>query len=439
MRNPKYTFVSSVEGKIEMLLIAFPFKSDRLDAQTQIIMSLMKQMEGVTFVVLNYVNDCNKKAWMPVNHWLDLKKCCKKNGKSNHLIRIDIGKGKPTKTLTKWMRDLMLVAVSNDKDVNFMFLAPSHPMIEAQGVHNWVAPAFGNIFNALPNYSSECNHSSLIFDGGNIFITEDYAFIGEDTISLNIQKARDRTTVIEAFRQELGGLEVIVIGDKDSEEAEGSHVNIEEVEGKKFMVNEETIEKEDIEGISVQQYIKGWEGKDQPFYHLDLFITPLGRWDGKYHFLEGEPCVGMERTQLHEKEYELMLREIEVSKCRIATCRKNLVHEFKEEIKFYKIPLPLFRSKTTLGVQWNYASYNNSLVSIKPSKDKQIWIPTYGKISDHPSQKIFQKYDAEVALTLQKAGFKVFSVEGNFLELSKKSGSLRCLTYVLKRDKNNQP
>ncbi len=100
------------------------------------------------------------------------------------------------------------------------------------------------------------------------------------------------------------------------------------------------------------------------------------------------------------------------------------------EFKVVRIPLLCERSTRSNDVPHLY-SYNNCLVEVY-DRFRNVYMPRYYR-DDARGNNYFAAVEARVERVYREYGFEPFFVDGNFMAVSNSRGSFHCLSKVLKR------
>jgi hypothetical protein len=241
----------------------------------------------------------------------------------------------------------------------------------------------------------------LDMEGGNILIGDDYALIGKNTLLGNLGRATRlwgepaQAHLEHYLRHVLGMRQVIWLGLEDAWDAKG------------FVSN----------------------GKEafQPFFHLDLFITLLGKdEEGKELVMlaevAGEHVQGLQDSDLsHLAALNLRLDEVAQQLAEVDVLATRPIFKVIRN----KIGGRIIQSEDGRRKFLPYA-HNNALVECFDGI-KRIFLPSF------PNQVHLQ---ASLARQLSQLGFgQVHFIEHAFEFFAHRGGSLHCLSVVLRRER----
>jgi len=215
-----------------------------------------------------------------------------------------------------------------------------------------------------------------------------------------------------------------------------------EVPQKKYTIPKEIKFSEEKEravgqGLYMQQYyhsMYNWRGLEQPIYHLDLFMTPIGYNEtGNYELLIGHPVAGFDYHAVETEDHvrKVFYHQMEDAQKRIDDCIKRLEKTFtrklKKTLKIHRNPMPLTFERKGNDYHWYWATYNNCI--IQNGTSKIVWLPTYGhddKFNQH--WNYLKKYDKENQEKFKTLGFTPHLLNADFHPFAEQNGSLHCLT-----------
>jgi len=245
------------------------------------------------------------------------------------------------------------------------------------------------------------NDFKFHFASGNILVGSDYLLLGEDDFRKTLRITRYR------------------IGDIEEEEARREIKNLLGVERIIVLGLDEKLKfrlpqsKHYEEHICDSVFSTGMNSF-QPFKHLDLFISLLGKINGletvmiaKVYPLNQSSNALRKGAKILNEMLRIIVRKLENEGFIIIRNRIPIYTE-GEESKF------------------RYAFYNNCLVELYKGR-KRVYLAEYGDIDSR-----FLKYDKRNMMIWEQLGFEVTQV-GNLLPFSKKNGGLRDLVKCWRR------
>jgi hypothetical protein len=161
-------------------------------------------------------------------------------------------------------------------------------------------------------------------------------------------------------------------------------------------------------------------GTVQPVFHIDMFITLVGRNpDGRFKVLVGDPSLAYRLLEEPAPDHAM----IEVF---------DDIARGLEKLGFdvMRNPLPLAYEDNALTRRrlWYFASSNNCLVQNSARHGRIVWLPTYG----HGNWEKLRKTDAAMKALWERLGFEVRQLP-DFHALAADSGALHCIKKYLAR------
>jgi hypothetical protein len=167
-------------------------------------------------------------------------------------------------------------------------------------------------------------------------------------------------------------------------------------------------------------YAGNHQGTVQPLFHIDMFLTLVGRQPGgKFKVLVGDPKLAAQ--ELKEPVSPYAMQEVYDN---VAKGMKNAGFEVERN------PLPLVYSDDIGRKErtWYFATSNNCLVQNSQTHGKIVWIPTYGY---GPWSKLAATDEANKRIW-ERMGFEVRQL-GDFHPLASNLGALHCIKKYLNR------
>lgn len=161
-------------------------------------------------------------------------------------------------------------------------------------------------------------------------------------------------------------------------------------------------------------------GTVQPLFHIDMFITLLGRnSEGKYQVLVGDPRMASDILKLPVLPHSM------------PEVFDNIAQGLKKigfEVLRNPLPLVYFDDQETKERRWYFATSNNALVQIAENGGKTVWLPSYG-YGDWSSLSKTDKANKQI---WEKLGFEVHML-GDFHPFAENLGAVHCIKKYLKR------
>ncbi|KAL9641552.1 hypothetical protein ABK040_013473 [Willaertia magna] len=281
----------------------------------------------------------------------------------------------------------------------------------------------------------------LIFQGGNTLIGDDFFMVGKDYLMDSIdfvqkygsisQRSGEtlKDAVIRSYKTHLDTTRRLIFPGTADERPCPNQVSVPFI-GKDEKTGKDEYRNEVLYFGNGRGAEKVWE----PLFHIDMFITLLGRnkETNKYQVLVASPELAVD-TLGWDKEKVRFAYAMQLSFDEIA---KQLEDE-GFEVDRMSLPMVYFDSEEDGTKYWYFTTYNNCLVQI-PLEDnetvngikveKKVWLPQYGygaweslKATDEAAIKKFEKY-----------GFTVQPM-GDFHPFASNLGALHCIKKYLLR------
>jgi len=274
----------------------------------------------------------------------------------------------PKLSFSPWAQDAFLVATNPETSAPGIIVHPSEYPRENRSNDGSIAK---EVADRHPAGYTSCTFPAPI-EAGNVLVAEDFILVGQDEI---LRSEYSDAKFMRLFSDFFGEKKrVITLRCKPK-----TFAPILEDELERHQTR--TLNKGDIIVVKACQHsIYKWRGKAQPIFHIDLFITLLGRSSaGKQIILVGEPVAGFDDHFLNRKEKRILDEQIKDATDRINECIKNLKDDLIQHDIPHKIirnPLPLTYYTYAPLTSWYWASYNNCLVEIS-GEEKNVWLPRY--------------------------------------------------------------
>lgn len=427
--------LNSAEGKITSLLVTLPYpylkkEYEPYSSYVNIIKEIVAKFDNTQFVLVVQTEYGQLGETEQAN--IDKIKSCLKNGSKIFVVNV---KQDGNDTFSIWSQDAFLIAKSKNTSSSILKYLIEPCSHQRNNRRNDGSIAKGVIAESTLSYTPLNFPTPL--EGGNVLVADDFVLIGQDEI---VNSGFTCSGFYKKFQTFFGDEKpLITIFSKRKEEKKPI-----ELRTRSAKRGGDTRELFLIETNDKQFHhdIYRWRGKEQPLFHIDLFITLLGRnKQGKQLILVGEPIIGFDIKKLNKHEKQLFDYQFDDVKERIEECLQNLKHDLNQNDIQYEIirnPLPMTYYRHGFDMSWYWASYNNSLVEVINADEKTIWLPRYGT-NEHPRNlqwNDLKKYDQEQVDLLQKNDFQVHLFNHDFHFLARKSGSLHCMTKCLYRSNN---
>jgi agmatine/peptidylarginine deiminase len=379
--------VSSVYGKIKRMLLTFPHKKTLTnDIVLQRYQGIFKELKDVEYIILAH-KDVHQSIRITAEEIDD-----------NNLILIEASSnyfGYVTEVLghiagsvyvcelesswhTIWAQD-GYCCIKKDENTTVL-LEPLH--FARGGDHN-VAE------QVAANTDLEVEPTKYYIEGGNILAGDDYILVGKDYLHLNKARTGEgKRKLTNEFKKLFGVSHVIWLGFDEP----------------------------------LNFPIQVFQGKYQPLYHIDMYITLAGKTDnGKELVFVADAKLAKEIVE-EEAPEDVIVDSFDKTVEYLAQYNEG---GLQFEVK--RLPIDLWKFPDG---QKKFLTYNNCLIEVF-GDEKNVYLPKYS--SPAPGSKNRRKLDAELAKIFEENGFKVLQLEGAYEELCKRGGSLHCITKVLDR------
>lgn len=338
---------------------------------------------------------------------------------------------KAERSFSLWAQDAFLVAQTHEISTTGIIISPSEYLREDKRNDGSIAREVADRHPA--GYASRTFPAPI--EAGNILIADDFVLVGKDEI---LRSEYSEAQFTQYFSRCFGTKKKLIVVHCNPKDFEPIYEdNREKVKTRSLTKSDVVIDKQ----TGYQHSIYKWRGKAQPIFHIDLFITLLGRNSADEQIiLIGEPTKGLDTHNFNDKEQEIIDEQIKDASDRINECIKNLKQDLSKYNIPYKIlrnPLPLTYYTYAPQTVWYWASYNNCLVEIS-NNEKNVWLPRYHNNEDIENQQWQQllKYDEKNEEVFQQNGFNTYLFNHDFHALATNNGALHCMTKCLKRSNN---
>ena len=191
-------------------------------------------------------------------------------------------------------------------------------------------------------------------------------------------------------------------------------------------------------------------GTYQPIFHIDMFITLIGRnQDGTFEVLVGDPRLAEERLGSRSpfalpEAYDAIARDLQERG--FAVSRNPLVHRETAGGTFPlaelqqlapESMLPALAELTRAGAtpdtpvelrSWHHITWNNCLVENSEETGRHIYLPTFG----HGRNADLAPLDQDMQALWQQRGFEVHPL-ADFNEFAARQGVVHCIKKYIAR------
>lgn len=255
----------------------------------------------------------------------------------------------------------------------------------------------------------------LYFQGGNILIGDDFWLIGMDypnnSLELGYVVPDPNETPLAAIRRVYG-----TAMERDRHLLPiGSRLPVPGFEAG------ELVREFQLNGQSWREYLYrgNSSGTVQPMFHIDMFITLVGRLSsGQYQVMVGDPRIAA----------DILGQEVKPEA--MAEIYDDIADQFRIlgfEVIRNPLPLTYDDDESTRERFWYFATANNALVQNNGS-EKKVWLPTYG----HRKWPELVATDAKNKSIWESLGFEV-TMLGDFHPFAFGLGAVHCIKKYLNR------
>jgi hypothetical protein len=343
-------------------------------------------------------------------------------------------------SFTDWAEDAY-VAI-NDGDESEVYL-----------MEPWEFPRVGDalIADAVEEYTNlRATQAPLVFQGGNCLIGDDFWLLGTDyfTDTMNLLM-RGRPPVEVPREGDLAGFTAALF----SQYVDQSRRMLLIGAGRPIAL------REFYGTCSSGQYFldipRGGVGHRQPIFHIDMFITLIGRGQGgQFELLVGSPrladeVLGTVSPYALNDVYDAIAKRLEDEGFKVH--RNPLAHvpSLGETIPFARLreisvsspdgasmsqavrELQVAGATDETGVtvrEWWHLTWNNCLVENSERVGRNVYLPTFGWEQNSDIAQL----DNRMAELWDDLGFNVFTL-GDFREFARRQGVVHCIKKYIQR------
>ena len=395
IQSPK--LVSSSVGSIDSLLLTIPgwvFTDPPAsrDAYKDAYTDLLRKLPAATkFIILT-----NQSAEQSCKSWIE---SLEMDDRATIVIAPDELK------FSIWAEDAYCMAVDQATSETFFIESVAFDRYDDE----YVADEVSNATNL------KLSLADVYFQGGNVLIGDDYWLLGMDYPAKSFEYGfitqGPSESKLDATRRVYGKLM-----DK--------HRVLFPI-GTHLAVPQEAKIPQQIEGETWHHHVfrGNGSGTSQPLFHIDMFITLLGRKSGKPLVMVGDPS--MATKTLGDLDFVKFAEQFSMQ-----SVFDNIADRLSQlDFTVIRNPLPpaYFVDHANKEIKWYFATPNNALVQVL-NNEKQIWLPQYG----------FGAF-AELAATdkqtkdiLENEGFTVHALS-DFHPFAAGLGAVHCITKYIGR------
>ncbi len=443
-----YRLVSNAEGKISKILMTYPSYERGQTMYKDYLSDLLKALPDTDFYIFSEAikneKDISVKT-LDLNKPLDLMAFdlyFLKVNAPNPKRKIHFLHANYLANISFWVEDPFVIRSIKDKSGNTQSIYLVEPYHFMRAGDEEIA----DIIDKLPEYDNvKLNQirAGLYFQGGNMLVGDKFVFLGKDYVHCT-------SNYLKICRPDWNKDQYLCNStQKDATEIEYLYQYALDCERQAIILGSEEMYKPSLNHIEIDNALHVFHygsGRFQPFYHIDLFITLVGRLtdDGPYHILVAQPYNVSDRSYpaLNKVYFDPLRDRLD----EIAIQIENIVLNGKANyFKVVRNPLPVTRIRNTDNdYLWRPLSYNNCLV--ENTKDKKVvYMPTYGtglkKELDEGITNIkwLEPFDEWMAwIWEEQLCFKVKRLR-NYMPLMVNGGAVNCITKFLERQNDQAP
>ncbi len=308
-----------------------------------------------------------------------------------------------TLNISIWAEDAFVVAKDTVTGATFFVEPYSFPRY-----------ADGLIGDFVANFTDlRDTRAPLYFQGGNTLIGDDFFFIGADYPARSLQYISSHVLTPPVG---VSAKEFVKSAYKDYLDKNRKIIYV----GSRVPVPQETTRKFNVSGEEWTEtlYAGNAQGTTQPLFHIDMFITLVGRGDaGKYKVLVGDPKMAF-KTLGRPAPLHAMVSVFDDIASGLADQGFDVVRN--------PLPLVYMDDPQNKERRWYFATSNNALVQNGPKKE--VWLPTYG----YGDWTELKKTDDENATIWEELGFAVHRLP-DFHPFAENLGAVHCIKKYLAR------
>jgi hypothetical protein len=341
-------------------------------------------------------------------------------------------------SFTDWAEDGYVSVADADDNTSYL-------------IEPWEFPRSGDRLIAEAVHSStsiRIGQAPLIFQGGNCLIGDDFWLIGKDYVADSVALVTERGTPIQIPGTEAPESFVVQLFTEflDSERRLISVGTTRAIPLRAFYGTGEG-------GAFFLDIASDGVGTFQPIFHIDMFITLIGKSSGSFEVLVGSPAMadamlGRSSPLALADVYDTIAAQLSDEGFKVQ--RNPLVHEPTEGRVFALSELkelavrpengelgPAIDELAAAGASdptrvtarsWHHITWNNCLVENSPSLGKHVYLPTFG----HGSRAALKVIDDEMRRVWEALGFTVHAL-GDFNGFAERQGVVHCIKKYLRR------
>ena len=422
---PSPSLISSYDGSIDKILFALPRYVASADLAAGYRSLIAALRPGTEFVVVH-----SKSLRPQIDAWF--------TGGGHAIEKVAFVEMPDYVNFTDWAED-GYVSLEDTANGRAVLMEP------------WEFPRSGDTLLAESVQSvtdTETGQAPLIFQGGNCLIGDDFWLLGRDYFADSVRLvseprgpvalpagAAPDTFVTDLFRQYVErNRRLIVVGTTRPIPLRSYYGT---KDGRSYFL--------DIASDGA--------GTFQPIFHIDMFITLIGKTSAGFEMMVGSPAMGdalLGRSSPFSVAdvYDTIAQQLTAEGFTVH--RNPLVHEPTLGAQFTVTELrglatqpgneelgPAVDELVAAGAgnstrvrarSWHHITWNNCLVENSASRGKHVYMPTFG----HGSRAALRAIDEEMKRRWASLGFTVHAL-GDFNAFAERQGVVHCIKKYLQR------
>lgn len=416
---------SSWQGRIEQILFAFPaWAADDPESVTAYRSVIGALRPGTQFVVVHHASVRDA-----VEEWFRA---------AGHTDTVSYVPLPDYVSFTDWAEDAYVALADAIDDTRYL-------------MEPWEFQRAGDalIADAVEEYTGiRAAQAPLIFQGGNCLIGDDFWFLGTDYYADSIALLQRRRAPV-----------VLPDGaDIDAAVRQLFHDYVEAGRRLTLVGTRKPIAVPDYRGRREDDEFfldlpSGGTGAFQPIFHIDMFVTLVGREDGRFVVLVGDPSqadglLGTTSPYGLADVYDQIAATLSASGFDVR--RNPLVHRstraqtlsmaeleaIAEQAKDAALTQAVrelaaagARDGTPVIVRdWHHVTWNNCLVENSTGEGRHVYLPTFG----HGADSDLAVVDRHMTELWQGLGFEVHAL-ADFNSFARRQGVVHCIKKYLRR------
>lgn len=448
----KGELLSSFRGKIKALLLAYPYYDGRFDLLRDTVLGIVNTLdEDVTlylygdFPLLLFDMDAQEQGSLQIVK--DIRAIRIAHSGNTYLL-----KANNNTRYTNWVRDPFVVAQLPGSAASVVLVEPyTFSRLEA----NTPITVFGSTLEVDVSIADQIAERSmngktgsldiaqirttLSFHGGNVLVGDEHIFIGADYFDVVKQ------VVAEVQKRAPEENLFVPYGVTDPSTLEANELTQTVFQHHFSPVQQKTVVKigaprpatlaqnNVVRPYRGNEYLNKWlfiDGVEQPFFHLDLFITLIGPdpASGRQQVLLPQ-LVNASGVHMPALYYELIFPWNQW----LGSIATQLI-TLDYEVHYLPAPITYFQGVGNYRY-WCLFTYHNSLVEVT-ERNRRIWLPKFGD-STYVNEGILRdqeltRWNNVAKQTIHQLGLDIVPI-GDYTSWMVKAGGLHCLTHELRR------